>query len=64
MAWIIIPLHVGVVSTHFTYTSWRIYLAVCTLPSISSALLFLLMPESPKFLMTVSKDNDDSKSKE
>ncbi len=54
VAWIIIPLEIGLVSSGFVYNSWRIYLAICTMPSMSSALFFLLMPESPKFLMTVS----------
>ncbi len=51
LAWIVIPLHIGVVTEHFTYNSWRIYLSLCTLPSMTSVLCFLIMPESPKFLM-------------
>ena len=39
----------------FSYTSWRIYLALCTLPSLTSAALFCTMPESPKFLMQVTR---------
>jgi len=39
---------------HFSYTSWHIYLSVCTLPSLSASLMFLAMPESAKFLCEVS----------
>lgn len=41
---------------HFRYTSWRIFMAVCGLPGIITALIFLLkMPESPKHLIVLEK---------
>uniref|UniRef100_A0A3Q1EZ27 Synaptic vesicle glycoprotein 2 n=1 Tax=Acanthochromis polyacanthus TaxID=80966 RepID=A0A3Q1EZ27_9TELE len=53
LAWLVIP------STwaHFflnglDFQSWRVFVLLCSVPSITSALLFkILMPESPKFLM-------------
>ena len=33
------------------YSSWRLYIALCTIPTLSSGITFLLMPESPRFLM-------------
>nr|CAB3266720.1 synaptic vesicle glycoprotein 2C-like [Phallusia mammillata] len=30
---------------------WRFFIIMCAVPSISSSLFFILMPESPKFLM-------------
>ena len=54
LAWILIPHDYKVVLPGFMYNSWRVYLAVCVLPSLTSVLLFVLMPESPKFLMDVS----------
>uniref|UniRef100_A0A3Q3JP93 Major facilitator superfamily (MFS) profile domain-containing protein n=1 Tax=Monopterus albus TaxID=43700 RepID=A0A3Q3JP93_MONAL len=53
LAWLVIP------STwaHFSlgmldFQSWRLFVVLCSVPSLTSALLFkLLMPESPKFLM-------------
>ncbi|KAI0209926.1 Synaptic vesicle glycoprotein 2C [Lamellibrachia satsuma] len=52
LAWLVIPhSNLGVFEPNFVYNSWRIYLALCTLPSLTSALMFVLMPESPKFLM-------------
>ncbi|XP_033741474.1 synaptic vesicle glycoprotein 2C-like isoform X1 [Pecten maximus] len=56
LAWIIVPLDIGYSSPDFTYDSWRIFVAICTFPSLSSAALFFLMPESPKFLLTVGKE--------
>ena len=54
LAWAMIPHEYGVELHGFNYTSWRIYLAMCVLPSLTSILLFVLFPESPKFLMDVS----------
>ncbi|KAL4232718.1 hypothetical protein ACF0H5_007406 [Mactra antiquata] len=53
LAWIIIP-HpdLGYFSSSFTYNSWRIFIAVCTFPGLSSAFMFIFMPESPKFFLT------------
>ncbi|OWF42994.1 synaptic vesicle glycoprotein 2C-like [Mizuhopecten yessoensis] len=56
LAWIIVPLDIGYSSPNFTYNSWRIFIAICTFPSLSSAALFFLMPESPKFLLSVGKE--------
>lgn len=48
LAWLVIPRNWA----HFQ--SWRVFVVLCSVPSLSSALLFkLLMPESPKFLMEV-----------
>ena len=55
LAWIIIPHEdLGYFSDSFTYDSWRIFVAVCTIPSLTSAMMFFFMPESPKFFLTVS----------
>uniref|UniRef100_A0AAY4DKR4 Major facilitator superfamily (MFS) profile domain-containing protein n=1 Tax=Denticeps clupeoides TaxID=299321 RepID=A0AAY4DKR4_9TELE len=53
LAWLIIPN----TSTRFQlgsldFQSWRLFVVLCSVPSLSSALIFkLVMPESPKFLM-------------
>ncbi|KAG7270347.1 hypothetical protein CRUP_034457 [Coryphaenoides rupestris] len=53
LAWLVIPASWA----HFTLgpltmQSWRVFVVLCSIPSLSSALLFsLMMPESPKFLM-------------
>uniref|UniRef100_A0A3B4AW36 Major facilitator superfamily (MFS) profile domain-containing protein n=1 Tax=Periophthalmus magnuspinnatus TaxID=409849 RepID=A0A3B4AW36_9GOBI len=46
LAWWVIPQNWA----HFE--SWRLFVVLCSVPSLSSALLFkIMMPESPKFLM-------------
>ncbi|PVD36562.1 hypothetical protein C0Q70_03547 [Pomacea canaliculata] len=57
LAWLVIPHSgLGYFSTNFTFNSWRIFIALCTIPSLSSAILFLFMPESPKFLLQAGKE--------
>ncbi|XP_070536899.1 synaptic vesicle glycoprotein 2C-like isoform X2 [Ptychodera flava] len=51
LAWAIIPRHFGYFSDTFTYDSWRIFVAVCTIPSFTSSFTFVFLPESPKFLL-------------
>lgn len=54
LAWLVIP-SAGV----GTFQSWRLFVALCSAPSLSSALLFwLLMPESPKFLMEAGREKE------
>uniref|UniRef100_A0A3B4WEG2 Synaptic vesicle glycoprotein 2 n=1 Tax=Seriola lalandi dorsalis TaxID=1841481 RepID=A0A3B4WEG2_SERLL len=53
LAWLVIPR----TWAHFflgglDFQSWRLFVVLCSVPSLTSAILFkLLMPESPKFLM-------------
>lgn len=57
LAWAVIPHpELGYFSEKFTYNSWRIFVAVCTIPSLSSAFMFIFMPESPKFFLTAEKE--------
>lgn len=52
LAWIIIPRDIGYRSPMFLYNSWRIFLAICSIPSILVAVFLFFLPESPKFLLT------------
>ncbi|XP_055955615.1 synaptic vesicle glycoprotein 2C isoform X2 [Patella vulgata] len=57
LAWLVIPHEgLGYFSPTFKYNSWRIFIALCTIPSLSSAAMFVLMPESPKFLLRTGKE--------
>nr|XP_046249826.1 synaptic vesicle glycoprotein 2B isoform X2 [Scatophagus argus] len=60
LAWLVIPTtwaHFSVGSLDFQ--SWRLFVVLCSVPSLTSALLFkLLMPESPKFLMEASRERE------
>lgn len=35
--------------------SWQIFIAICSIPSLSSGLLAIIMPESPRFLAVSGK---------
>ncbi|KAL4622781.1 synaptic vesicle glycoprotein 2C-like [Arapaima gigas] len=58
LAWLIIPSSFSgfwLGSLHFQ--SWRLFVLLCSIPSLSSALLFCLaMPESPRFLMEAGRE--------
>ncbi|XP_029009259.1 synaptic vesicle glycoprotein 2B [Betta splendens] len=60
LAWLVIPktwMHFSLGTLNFR--SWRLFVVLCSIPSLTSALLFkLLMPESPKFLMEVGQDKE------
>ncbi|XP_023311261.1 synaptic vesicle glycoprotein 2B-like [Anoplophora glabripennis] len=38
------------------YHSWNVYLLLCSIPAFYSGIVFLFLPESPKFLMTTGKN--------
>ncbi|KAK2164521.1 hypothetical protein LSH36_62g00013 [Paralvinella palmiformis] len=51
LAWIVIPRKFEVSSGGFQYNTWRLYLALCIIPSFTSAVMFIFMPESPRYLI-------------
>ena len=55
IAWLVIPrTGLGASVGTIWFGSWRIFVALCAFPSLSSAVFMFLMPESPKFLQKVS----------
>ncbi|XP_061629391.1 synaptic vesicle glycoprotein 2C isoform X1 [Phyllopteryx taeniolatus] len=60
LAWLVIPRSWA----HFSlgpldFQSWRVFVVLCSIPSITSALIFkLFMPESPKFLMEAGRERE------
>lgn len=58
LAWVIIPAEIGYESPTFQYNSWRIFLLICALPSFLVAALLLLLPESPKFLLSRGRHDE------
>lgn len=60
LAWLVIPktwAQFSLGSLHFQ--SWRLFVVLCSVPSLTSALLFkLLLPESPKFLMEAAREKE------
>lgn len=56
-AWAIIPHNIGWSDPDsFQYNSWRIFVAVCAVPSFLVAVALLWLPESPRFLVTQGKE--------
>lgn len=60
LAWLVIPItweHLSLGTLEFK--SWRLFVVLCSVPSITSALIFkLFMPESPKFLMEADREKE------
>ena len=38
------------------FHSWRLFIAVSALPSVLGALLYFILPESPRYLLEVGKE--------
>ncbi|XP_066524782.1 synaptic vesicle glycoprotein 2B [Hoplias malabaricus] len=59
-AWLVIPstfLHVDL--GWLDFQSWRVFVVLCSIPSLTSALIFrLAMPESPRFLMEAGMEEE------
>lgn len=56
VAWLIIPLDISFeIVGGVVFKSWRLYLAVLSLPAMISTFLLLKFPESPKFVLNNGK---------
>ncbi|XP_046682548.1 synaptic vesicle glycoprotein 2C-like [Homalodisca vitripennis] len=55
MAWMVIPIQWSFHKQSFEFNSWRLLVALTSLPSLISFALFLLFPESPRFLLVQGK---------
>jgi VNT family MFS transporter (synaptic vesicle glycoprotein 2) len=52
LAWAILPLNIELsLFGGLEFHAWNLFLLICTLPAILTGILFILMPESPKYLM-------------
>lgn len=40
---------------NINYTPWRLYMLLCAIPGLICGLIFLRLPESPKFLLSIGK---------
>nr|CAD7204640.1 unnamed protein product [Timema douglasi] len=52
LAWLIIPQAWSWTVFNMTFNSWRLYVALCTLPSLMAGILISFYDESPKFLLS------------
>lgn len=51
IAWIVIPMDFRFEYEYFRFSSWNLFVAICSLPSIFIGLWLFTFPESPKFLL-------------
>ncbi|XP_055518608.1 synaptic vesicle glycoprotein 2C isoform X1 [Leucoraja erinacea] len=60
LAWLVIPrTSLSFQLGSLTFSSWRVFVLLCSLPSLTSALVYALgMPESPKFLMETGQEEE------
>lgn len=57
LAWAVIPqTQLDLFGPSFSYTSWRIFVALATVPAFSAIFLVSFLPESPKYLLDCGKD--------
>ncbi|XP_046593937.1 synaptic vesicle glycoprotein 2A isoform X1 [Neodiprion lecontei] len=58
LAWLIIPQSWSftLFDGAFVYNSWRIFILVCSMPSLLACLALMYFPESPKFLMSQGRN--------
>jgi len=59
LAWLIIPQDwaLRLPWPDVTLRSWRVFVVISALPSVVSAVMLLLLPESPKFLFSQAKED-------
>lgn len=43
---------------NINYTPWRCYMLLCSIPSLICGMIFLRLPESPKFLLSIGKKEE------
>ncbi|RZC31843.1 synaptic vesicle glycoprotein 2B-like [Asbolus verrucosus] len=51
MAWIIIPMEFKYEAENFKFSSWNLFVATCSTPSLLIGFWLFFFPESPKFLL-------------
>uniref|UniRef100_A0A1A9ZAD2 Major facilitator superfamily (MFS) profile domain-containing protein n=1 Tax=Glossina pallidipes TaxID=7398 RepID=A0A1A9ZAD2_GLOPL len=59
LAWLILPQDWDfIIRGGFKVHSWQIFLFICGLPSLLSGVIFIVLPESPKFLMSQGRNTE------
>ncbi|XP_060891912.1 synaptic vesicle glycoprotein 2B [Labrus mixtus] len=59
LAWAVIPTNWTDFLGFMDFQGWRLFVMLCSVPSLTSALFFLLLlPESPKFLMEAGREKE------
>lgn len=56
-AWAIIPReNIDLPFGNYRFHSWRLFIAVSALPSFIGAIMYFLLPESPRYLLEVRRE--------
>nr|CAD7611068.1 unnamed protein product [Timema genevievae] len=59
LAWLVIPLEWSFDTPWFPYSSWRLFVALCGVPSLVTCIIMaLFLPESPKFYQAIGQDEE------
>lgn len=58
LGWIIIPLEINIPIFGLSFTSWRLYLLVASVIHLFTYICITLLPESPKFLLSMGKKKE------
>ncbi|KAL0124803.1 hypothetical protein PUN28_006574 [Cardiocondyla obscurior] len=58
LAWIIVPLPISFDFYGIRYNSWRMFLGAISLPTFAIAIVTLMYPESPKFLVSQGRTDE------
>ncbi|XP_063226469.1 synaptic vesicle glycoprotein 2B-like isoform X2 [Bacillus rossius redtenbacheri] len=59
LAWLVIPQPWSYQTSHYTYSSWRLFQLMCVVPGlVSAALVLFRLPESPRFLLARGRPRD------
>ncbi|XP_043289371.1 synaptic vesicle glycoprotein 2B-like isoform X2 [Venturia canescens] len=55
IAWITIPLEINLTLARFSFRSWNLYAAMCSVPAFVVGFLLLRLPETPKYLAETAR---------
>ncbi|KAJ8928319.1 hypothetical protein NQ314_019131 [Rhamnusium bicolor] len=59
LAWGVLPQNLSFrLFNVFEYHSWNVFLLICSLAPLTSGVIFIFMPESPKFLMSAGRNEE------
>ncbi|XP_075157921.1 uncharacterized protein LOC142231187 [Haematobia irritans] len=58
LALVILPRDWNFSVGNMNFTAWKIYLAVCGIPSLLGGILLIFFPETPRFLMTQGRSDE------
>ncbi|XP_058984032.1 synaptic vesicle glycoprotein 2B [Musca domestica] len=56
LAWLVLPRDWEFKIDDFNVHTWQIFLFICALPSLITGLILIILPESPKFLMSQGRN--------